>query len=79
MAEHERSASVLREAQRTARRITVDGVPWLVYELPPTPFDRRNSPSLVFENEATVRRVRAYPADWRWLSDEELFALSWAT
>jgi hypothetical protein len=79
MAEHEGLADLLREAQRTARRLAVDGTPWLVYELPATPFDRRNSPSLVFETENTVRRVRDYPADWRSLSDDDLFALSWTT
>jgi hypothetical protein len=67
----------LRVARRTAREIFVDGMPWLVYELPPAPFDRRSSPSLVFETESTVRRVRSYPADWRQLSDADLFALSW--
>jgi hypothetical protein len=55
----------------------VDGASWLVYELPALPFDRRSTPSLVFENENTVHRVRNYPLDWRLLSDEELFALSW--
>ena len=79
MAEHQRLASLLREAQRTARRLFVGGEHWRVYELPPTAFDRRSSPSLVFENETTVRRVREYPADWRTLNDEELFALSWTT
>ena len=78
MAEHERLANVLREAQRTARQLQVDGVLWLVYELPPTGFDRRTSPSLVFESDTAVRRVRGYPADWRSLGDDELFALSWA-
>ena len=50
---------------------------WLVYELPPAPFDRRSTPSLVFETEDTVRRIRAYPDDWRTLTDDDLFALSW--
>jgi hypothetical protein len=67
----------LRPARRTARQIIVDGVPWLVYVLPPVPFDRRSSPSLVFEAESTVRRVRAFPDDWRTLSDEALEKLSW--
>ncbi|MFL5612414.1 MAG: hypothetical protein ACJ796_01985 [Gemmatimonadaceae bacterium] len=79
MTEREGLASLLREAQRTARQVIVDGAPWLVYELPAMPFDRRNSPSLVFESDSAVRRVRDYPADWRSLSDDDLFALSWAT
>lgn len=75
----DRSAAVewLRAARRAAREIFIDGMPWLVYELPPAPFDRRSTPSLVFEAENTVRRVRAYPVDWRDLSEHDLFALSW--
>lgn len=34
-------------------------------------------PSLIFESESGFRRVRAYPATWRSLSDSELFDLSW--
>lgn len=72
------ASEILRAAQRTGRRLVVEGVAWLVYELPPMIFDRRSSPSLVFESELAVRRIRDYPADWRKLSDDELFALSWA-
>lgn len=68
----------LREAHRNARHIVIKGVPWLVYELPPQVFDRRNTPSLVFESAMAIRRVRSFPADWRSLGDEELFALSWS-
>ena len=67
----------LQAARQAARKIFVDNVPWVVYELPPAPFDRRRAPSLVFETEDTVRRVRSFPDDWRSLSDAELFALSW--
>lgn len=67
----------MQEAQRTGRRLVVDGMPWLVYELPALPFDRRSTPSLVFESDSSVRRVRNYPADWRTLGDDDLFALSW--
>lgn len=35
-------------------------------------------PSLIFESEVSFRRVRAYPAGWRELNDEELYALSWS-
>jgi hypothetical protein len=77
MADSRKLASLLREAQRTARHLTVDAVPWLVYEFPAMPFDRRSTPSLIFESETTVRRVRDFPANWRTLSDEELLALSW--
>ena len=77
MTGHQPLGHLIREAQRTARQIIVDDVPWLVYELPATPFDRRSSNSLVFESELAVRRVRRFPSDWRSLSDDELFALSW--
>jgi hypothetical protein len=77
--ETDKLPAVLREAQRTARPIFVNGVPWLVYELPPPPFDRRREPSLIFECEDVVRRVRQYPANWRELTDEDLFALSWCS
>jgi len=78
MADRPSDLSQLHEAQRTARKLFMDGVPWLVYELPST-FDRRHAPSLVFESELAVRRVRTYPAAWRSLSDAELWALSWAS
>lgn len=42
------------------------------------PYDRRG-PTLVFESENIVRRVRSYPSNWRELPDMELFALSWHT
>ena len=37
------------------------------------------APSLIFESESGFRRVRAYPADWQRLSDDELYELSWRT
>jgi len=36
-------------------------------------------PSLIFDSEVGFRRVRAYPATWRSLSDDALFELSWRT
>jgi hypothetical protein len=72
-----RRASQLEELHRTARQLFVDGVLWLAYELPPPPFDRRATASLVFESDAMIRRIRNYPADWRQMEDEQLFALSW--
>lgn len=77
MVDTPRSISQIHDLQRTARRVASDGVLWLVYELPPSRFDRRASPSLVFESDMTVRRVRNYPAGWRDLGDDELIALSW--
>ena len=68
----------LRQAQRTARQLRAEGTVWLVYELRTIPFDRRSSSSLIFESDSAIRRVRSYPENWRALSDEALFALSWA-
>jgi hypothetical protein len=76
VSEPTRSFDLLREVQRTARRLVIDGVPWLVYELPPLTFDRRTTASLVFESDILIRRVRNFPAQWRTLNDEELFAVS---
>ena len=33
--------------------------------------------TLIFLSPKVMRRVRSYPADWRDLSDAELYALSW--
>ena len=34
-------------------------------------------PTLIFDSEMRFRRVRAFPANWRSLSDAALFELSW--
>lgn len=47
---------------------------WRVFELVAA-YDRRG-PSLVFETDGVMRRVRAYPPDWRTLPDRDLLALS---
>jgi hypothetical protein len=70
------SFEVLREAQQSGRLVVVQGVRWLVYDLPPLTFDRRKTPSLVFESDNLIRRLRNFPAKWRGLSDKDLFALS---
>lgn len=56
------------------RRFEFLGETWGVWE------DRRSvpGPSLVFENSKVARRVHEYPANWRELSDEELYRLSWS-
>ena len=79
MADSPEHSSLLQEAQRTARKLYIDGVPWLVYEFPLSAYDRRHGPSLVFESELAVRRVRTYPSAWRQLSDTDLWALSWTS
>ena len=40
-------------------------------------FDQRSTPTLVFESDSAVRIVRDYPANWRELSDDALYALLW--
>jgi hypothetical protein len=65
-----------RAAVAEGRCVVYEGVIWQVYELA-APYDRRSIPSLVFEADDMVRRIRNYPADWRRLSDETLMALSW--
>jgi hypothetical protein len=52
----------------------ISGEAWTVWE------DLRNvpGPSLVFENTKAARRVRDYPRNWRELTDEELYAVSWS-
>jgi hypothetical protein len=68
-------ASQYRTAIERARFVS-DGIgTWCVYELPPQMYDRRRGPSLVFQQEGAVRRVRDYPADWRALDDGSLLAL----
>jgi len=65
------------EAGRTkTRHLMADGYRWTVHELPAPQFDRRGGAHLIFDGELIMRRVRAYPADWFDLQDEELYALS---
>ena len=56
------------------RHIWHDDILWTVSERPhgegDTPATR-----LIFDNGATVRTVRRFPADWAALPDDELFAL----
>jgi len=70
--------SNLQAAQLTGRSLIADDRSWLVYELPSGAFDRRSTPTLIFECEGLIRRVRNYPPEWRDLSDDELPKLSWS-
>lgn len=70
---------IVRAAKRDARALAIDGVNWRVYEIPATRLDRRSTPSLVFESDDLVRRVRNYPPEWRDLSDNELVRLMGGT
>ena len=53
----------------------MEGRDWLIYELAGSATEPA---SLVFETELVVRRVKVYPASWRTLDDDALFALSWS-
>lgn len=68
-----------RESETSQSRsfVDADGTHWLVHERVFAEYDRRSGRSLIFSNEAAVRRVRDYPANWLDLTDEELLALSW--
>lgn len=69
------SFDVLRLARRDARRLSVAGVLWLVYEVAPFTYDRSATSSLVFEDDWSVLRVPSFPSGWRSLNDEQLLAL----
>ena len=65
----------LAAARRAGREFAdADGF-WYVYELPPTEYDRRTSPSLVFEGDGAFHCVRNFPPDWRQLDLAALRAL----
>jgi hypothetical protein len=72
----EESRSILRAARKAGRQIvSPDGAPFSVYELG-SRYDRRGA-ALIFESDHVVRRVRAYPPNWRDLSDYDLYMVSW--
>ena len=60
-----------------ARQLHVQGVVWWVYEdaRADAPF---YGPALLFKGDHIARRVRDYPKNWRELSDDALYALSWS-
>lgn len=60
------------------RHLLADGEVWSVYEVLAPSSSDDNGPSLTFESRKVVRRVRGYPANWRTLGEEALFALSCA-
>ena len=58
----------------TERPIVVAAQAWTVHEvIDPVTLTR----TLVFTGRGIARRVREYPAKWRDLTDEQLYALSW--
>jgi hypothetical protein len=74
MVERRREDDGKPRKHQAERRFAIAGEGWSVWE------DLRHpvGPSLVFENSKIARRVHEYPANWRELSDEELYALSWS-
>jgi hypothetical protein len=55
------------------RFVAPDHTTWTVHEIS----ERDGRKSLLFASPEGFRRVRVYPAHWRTLSHEELWALSW--
>jgi hypothetical protein len=76
MASDEQQRFSVDNERQAGRIIWSDDTRWCVYESH-SPFDRRHGPTLLFESDAVVRRVRDYPANWRELSDDDLYAVSW--
>ncbi len=71
-------AAAAHEPEPNPRRVhfvAPDKSYWSVHETrdPRSP----SGTALLFVSEAGFRRVRRYPAEWRTLSDGELWALSW--
>lgn len=65
---------------RSSRFVDSTGRRWEVRELPgKTGALPPRAPSLVFETEGVIRRVRRYPQNWPELPATELEALSWRT
>jgi hypothetical protein len=49
---------------------------WEVYEIREHDYPHYG-PALLFLSPGFGRRVRTYPSNWRELSDEDLYSLSW--
>jgi hypothetical protein len=76
MANDEQRRLSVERARQGGRTLWADDTRWCVYESH-SPFDRRRGPTLLFDSDAVMRRVRDYPANWRELSDDDLYAISW--
>lgn len=59
------------------RILTVAGVRWTIAEAP-HPYDRRTRSDLLFQCDTLTIRIRRYPANWRSLTDDELWDLAWS-
>jgi hypothetical protein len=60
----------------TGRLISVAGDTCIVFEWHHE-LNSRSTRTLLFESESAVRVVTDYPASWRELSDDALYALVW--
>ncbi len=58
------------------RVLIVAGIHWSVSEAPHR-YDRRGGAYLLFACSTLTLRVRHYPANWRTLTDDELWDLAW--
>lgn len=76
MTEEQRKHLSGTSSDLTRTIVDQEGRVWLVREMRSPSYDRRDSASLVFLTDEVMRRVRDYPAEWRTLSDEALYALS---
>ena len=66
----------LNDGLPEGRRLYADGQFWSVYEARSTAYDRRSATDLIFESDTIVRRLQRFPANWRDLSDDELYHLT---
>ena len=66
-------------ATRARTLVDAEGAQWRIFEQAFSDYDRRKGLSLIFASDSAVRRVRAYPANWYDLPDDELLLLSWRT
>lgn len=78
MADKPKDAQPVRQspAPGKVRRISADGLRWVVQEVAAPAFDRRGGTHLLFDGETIMRRVREFPANWHELGDDELYDLS---
>lgn len=67
---------VRNAAPGKVRRISADGLRWIVQEVAAPAFDRRGGTHLLFDGESVMRRLREFPANWHELSDDALYELS---
>jgi hypothetical protein len=70
-----RDTGVAPRDRQDARKVVADGEMWIVFEHVPSQL-RAGRATLVFESTRIFRRVTSFPADWRTLTDADLYAIS---